>query len=80
VNRQGPDIGLQYRSVVFYANDEQRKTAEKLVRELEARGYKVVTQIEPAGEFWKAEGYHQDYYDHKGSTPYCHAKVSRFGP
>ena len=80
VNRQGPDIGQQYRSAVFYANDEQRKSAEKLVRELEARGYKVATQIEPAGEFWKAEGYHQDYYDHKGSTPYCHAKVSRFSP
>ncbi len=78
VNRQGPDVGLQYRSAVFYTSDEQKRIAEKLVAELEAKGYKVATRIEPAGTFWKAEDYHQDYYEHKGSEPYCHAPVKRF--
>ena len=78
VDRQGPDVGEQYRSVVFYKNDAQKQDAEKLVSTLRDKGYKVATQIEPAGEFWKAEAYHQDYYAHKGSTPYCHAKVNRF--
>jgi peptide methionine sulfoxide reductase msrA/msrB len=78
VDRQGPDVGEQYRSVVFYANDGQKRDTEKLVAELSTRGYKVATKIEPAGQFWKAEDYHQDYYDHKGSTPYCHTRVRRF--
>ncbi|MBZ0271293.1 peptide-methionine (S)-S-oxide reductase MsrA [bacterium] len=78
VNRQGPDIGTQYRSVVFYTSDEQKKTAEKLIGRLEKKGYDVATQIEPAGAFATAEGYHQDYYDRKGGTPYCHIKTERF--
>jgi peptide methionine sulfoxide reductase msrA/msrB len=79
VDRQGPDVGKQYRSAVFYAGDEQRKVAEKLIAELTARGYKVATRVEPAGKFWRAEEYHQRYYEHKGTTPYCHARVRRFG-
>jgi peptide methionine sulfoxide reductase msrA/msrB len=79
VDRQGPDVGEQYRSVVFYANDEQRRIAEKLIGELTQRGYKVATRVEPAGTFWRAEEYHQQYYDHKGTLPYCHARVKRFG-
>ena len=79
VDRQGPDVGKQYRSAVFYVGDEQRKVAEKLIAELTARGYKVATRVEPAGKFWRAEEYHQRYYEHKGTTPYCHARVKRFG-
>ncbi|MBN1426047.1 bifunctional methionine sulfoxide reductase B/A protein [Candidatus Fermentibacteria bacterium] len=78
VERQGPDVGTQYRSVVFYASDEQRQVAESLIARLEERGYNVATRLEPATTFWRAEDYHQDYYTHKGSTPYCHARVRRF--
>lgn len=71
-NGQGPDIGPQYRSGIFYANEDQKKTAERLIGLLEAKGYKVATALLPRTKFYPAEGYHQDYYDHKGSTPYCH--------
>lgn len=78
VNRQGPDIGEQYRSVIFYTNKEQKETAEKLVDMLEKKGYDVATGIEPASEFYDAEKYHQDYYDKTGGTPYCHFKREVF--
>jgi peptide methionine sulfoxide reductase msrA/msrB len=71
-NRQGPDVGTQYRSAIFYLNEQQRETAERLVKELEKKGYDVKTQIAPAGKFWPAEEYHQDYYEKAGSSPYCH--------
>lgn len=64
-NRQGPDVGSQYRSVIFYHDEEQRKTAEQVKSELDASGkyrYPIVTQIVPADEFYKAEEYHQKYY------------------
>lgn len=77
-NHQGPDVGEQYRSAVFYHSDEQKKVAEKLIAELKSKGFKVVTELKPATIFWKAEDYHQDYYDHKGSLPYCHGYVKRF--
>jgi peptide methionine sulfoxide reductase msrA/msrB len=72
LNRQGPDIGTQYRSAIFYTNPEQKKTADELVKQLEQKGYKVKTQISKAGQFWPAELYHQNYYNNKGDTPYCH--------
>ncbi len=72
LNRQGPDIGPQYRSAIFYLNDEQKQIAERLVRQLRQMRYPVKTQIVPAGKFWIAEDYHQDYYQHNGQTPYCH--------
>jgi len=78
VNRQGPDIGEQYRSVIFYTNDEQKLVAEKLIKLLSEKGYKVATQLEPAGEFYEAEKYHQDYYFKTGGTPYCHIKREVF--
>ncbi len=78
VNRQGPDIGEQYRSVIFYTNDEQKQIAEKLIKLLEDKGYKVATRLEPAGEFYQAEKYHQDYYFKTGGTPYCHIKREVF--
>jgi len=75
---QGPDIGEQYQSVVFYANEEQKKTAEKLIKILKDKGYKVATQLIPATTFWKAEDYHQDYYEKNGKQPYCHVYRKRF--
>ena len=78
VDRQGPDIGDQYRSEVFYTTLAQRETAEKLIAELRAKGYNVVTHVTQATTFWPAEGYHQDYYDRKGTQPYCHAYTKRF--
>jgi len=78
LNRQGPDIGTQYRSGIFYLNDEQKAIAEKVTEELKAKGYKVVTEITKAGSFYKAEDYHQDYYDNGGGTPYCHSYVKKF--
>ena len=77
-NHQGPDWGEQYRSAVFYRNEEQKEIAGKLIGRLKEKGFKVVTELIPAKTFWKAEDYHQDYYDHKGTTPYCHGYVKRF--
>jgi len=78
LNRQGPDRGYQYRSAVFYKNDDQKQTTEKLISILKEKGLNVVTEVAPAGPFYKAEQYHQDYYDHTGKQPYCHAYVKRF--
>nr|CAX69040.1 Peptide methionine sulfoxide reductase [uncultured bacterium] len=72
VNRQGPDIGDQYRSVVFFANDEQKAVAQRLIAELQKKGLKVATKLEKATTFWPAEDYHQKYYTKTGGTPYCH--------
>jgi peptide methionine sulfoxide reductase msrA/msrB len=77
-NHQGPDWGVQYRSAVFYLNQEQKTISENLIRQLKDKGFKVVTEVLPAKTFWKAEEYHQDYYNHKGTTPYCHGYVKRF--
>jgi peptide methionine sulfoxide reductase msrA/msrB len=78
VNRQGPDIGLQYRSEVFYLNDEQKKIAENLISILKSKGYNVATKVTKATTFWPAEDYHQDYYEHKGTLPYCHSYTKKF--
>lgn len=77
-NRQGPDVGEQYRSAVFYLDETQKEITLRLIDELKKKGYPVVTEVKPATKFWKAENYHQDYYYHKGSTPYCHGYVKRF--
>lgn len=78
VNRQGPDIGTQYRSAVYYASAEQKAVTEKLVAKLEKSGYKLATSLEPAATFYPAEDYHQDYYEKNGKEPYCHSRVKRF--
>lgn len=78
INRQGPDIGNQYRSEIFYRNMDQKETAEKLISQLKKNGYKVATRVTKAEKFWIAEDYHQDYYVHKGGTPYCHKYTKRF--
>ena len=78
LNRQGPDVGDQYRSAVFYAGDEQQATALRLIAELRENGYAVQTEVVPLGAFREAEAYHQKYYQRKGSAPYCHRPVKRF--
>lgn len=78
VDRQGPDVGDQYRSEIFYTTPEQKRTALELIGRLRAKGYDVVTKLSPATTFWKAEDYHQNYYDRKGASPYCHRYVKRF--
>ena len=78
VNRQGPDIGEQYRSEIFYLDDKQKETAQKLMDILKSKGYKVATRLTKASTFWKAENYHQDYYQKKNGTPYCHIYTKKF--
>ena len=72
LNRQGPDVGKQYRSAIFYQDEKQKEAAVKLVGILREKGFDVKTEITPAGKFWPAELYHQDYYKNNGKTPYCH--------
>ena len=74
LNRQGPDVGRQYRSAIFYHSEAQRETAEAAKRKWEASGRwkrPVVTEIAPAGPFWKAEEYHQRYLEKRGLAS-CH--------
>jgi peptide methionine sulfoxide reductase msrA/msrB len=78
-DRQGPDVGTQYRSAVFYTSPQQKQIAEMLIALLRAKGYDVVTELTPASPFWPAEDYHQDYIDKHPQRP-CHTPVDRFGP
>jgi peptide methionine sulfoxide reductase msrA/msrB len=78
VDRQGPDIGTQYRSAVFYQDEQQQKIAQGLIDQLRSHGYQVATTVEKAGAFWPAELYHQDYYEKTGHRPYCHVYQKRF--
>ncbi len=74
LNRQGPDIGSQYRSAIFFENDEQKAIAEEKIATLNASGRfkkEIVTTIEPAATFWKAEEYHQEYLAKRGMSS-CH--------
>jgi len=75
LNRQGPDVGTTYRSAVFCVDDEQTETTRKLIDDLKGRGMDVVTQVVPAGEFWPAEDYHQDYFERNGLSPTCHVRT-----
>jgi peptide methionine sulfoxide reductase msrA/msrB len=78
VDGQGPDIGEQYLSAVFYQKDDEKKIVNKLIDILNAKGYKIATKVRPAGIFWKAEEYHQDYYDKKKQRPYWHVYKKKF--
>ena len=74
LNRQGADVGTQYRSVIFYTNEQEKKEAQNVIAALEtAQVYNspVVTTIEPLTQFYKAEEYHQDYYNNNKNQPYC---------
>ena len=75
---QGPDIGSQYRSAVFYLTEEQKETALKLIGILKKKAFHVVTEVSPAGVFYPAEENHQDYYAKTGKSPYCHRRITRF--
>jgi len=72
-NGQGPDIGSQYLSAIFYNNEQEKKTSDKLIGILTSKGYKVATSLYKANKFFDAESYHQDYYEKKGGVPYCHS-------
>ena len=79
LNRQGPDVGTQYRSVIFYHNEEQKVTAEKAIAELNEEGIwnaPIVTQIEPFKAFYVAETYHEDYYKQHPNQPYCQQVIT----
>lgn len=71
-NGQGPDIGPQYLSVLFFSDEQEKKDAEELVAYLGNNAHKVLTQLRPIQTFWVAEDYHQLYYEKKGDVPYCH--------
>lgn len=75
---QGPDIGSQYLSRIFYKDEEEKAIAKKYKDLLIDKGYKVATSLKPVSDYWKAENYHQQYYKHKGSTPYCHVYTKIF--
>ena len=77
-NQQGPDLGPQYRSAIFYTSNSQKEIAEKLIEQLKKNGFDVVTEVVPAGDYYRAEEYHQLYYDKTGKKPYCHIHVQRF--
>lgn len=77
-NGQGPDLGTQYRSEIFYFSDNQKKTAEKLIGLLKDKGLNVVTALSSASTFYSGEEYHQDYYQKTGGVPYCHPYIKRF--
>ena len=85
LNRQGNDVGTQYRSAVFYHDEEQKKTAEEVVSNFEKENifdHPVVTEITPFEAFYKAEDYHKDYYERNEDQPYCQfivaPKVAKF--
>ncbi|HEX7811246.1 MAG TPA: peptide-methionine (S)-S-oxide reductase MsrA [Burkholderiales bacterium] len=85
LNRQGNDVGTQYRSAIFYHTPEQKSEAREIVRELtddKAFGGPIVTQIVPAGHFYVAERYHQEYFENNPNQPYCQfivaPKVAKF--
>jgi peptide-methionine (S)-S-oxide reductase len=85
LNRQGADVGTQYRSAIFYHTEEQKETAQEVIHELEAEGvwsHPIVTEITPFNGFYPAEDYHQEYFANHGGQPYCQVviapKVAKF--
>lgn len=77
-NGQGPDIGSQYLSAVFYSNEEEKKICVKYIEILTDMGYSVATSLYEIVPFYKAETYHQDYYERNGKIPYCHRYTKIF--
>lgn len=77
-NGQGPDLGMQYQSAIFYYDEEQKSDAEELISLLKRRGFDVATKLLPVQTYWPAEAYHQQYYDKHQKLPYCHRPEARF--
>ena len=75
LNRQGNDIGTQYRSVIYYFDEQQKADAEKLIQELKAEGMNVVTELSPVPTFYAAEDYHQDFYTKNPSQGFCNFAI-----
>lgn len=75
---QGPDVGLQYQSAIFYFNQQQQSEAQRLIHQLQHSGYLIATRVLAAQVFWPAEEYHQNYYTKHPKVPYCHRRVKRF--
>ena len=85
LNRQGADVGTQYRSAIFYHNEQQKQTAEQVIKKVEDAGIwdkPIVTELTPFDMFYMAEDYHQEYFAHNSFQPYCRAiiapKVTKF--
>jgi len=79
LNRQGNDVGTQYRSAIFYHDDEQKRVAEEVIKEVTAEGVyddPIVTEVVPLEKFWPAEDYHQEYFANNPNQPYCTAVVA----
>ena len=77
LNRQGADVGTQYRSVIFYHNDEQKEIAEQTIMSIQTKtDRKIVTQLVPFQAFYKAEDYHQSYYRNNSRQPYCQLVIT----
>jgi len=79
LNRQGNDVGTQYRSSIFYHDDEQKHEAEQVIKELEeddAFADPIVTEVSPLETFWAAEDYHENYFNRNPENPYCQAVIS----
>ena len=79
LNRQGADVGTQYRSIILYTTDDQKKTAEKFIADLNASssmGAAIVTEVKPLEKFFKAEDYHKDYYARNKFQPYCEVVIN----
>ena len=85
LNRQGADVGTQYRSAIFYHDERQKKTADEVIQTISESHIwddPIVTEVTPVGEFYQAEDYHQEYFVHNSFQPYCRAviapKVTKF--
>jgi peptide-methionine (S)-S-oxide reductase len=79
LNRQGNDVGTQYRSAIFYHSEEQKSIAEAMIRELDGAGHwrtPIVTEVTPFTAFYRAEDYHQEYYQNNSRQPYCRVVIS----
>jgi peptide methionine sulfoxide reductase msrA/msrB len=77
-NGQGPDIGPQYLSAIYTSDENERKIVQKLAKELTSKGYNIATKLHKDTVFYKAEDYHQDYYQRRNQQPYCHTYTKRF--
>lgn len=76
LNRQGNDYGTQYRSIVLYTTEEQKKETQEFIAELNQDGKKVVTELKPLDKFYEAEDYHKNYYKNNSSAPYCQIVIN----